>query len=170
MINLAEHRNKVVAVAAVVALVGLTLVGVQCSRHQTAQAVTAGSGVAELICAVLLEPNGTEREICDTGARLAELLGKLLEAGVPAEPAESAPAAAPSVSAPEPAASTDALRAARARATASALPVDAGAAPRVRLLRLYVKRGDQDAALGGDASEAGAVDSPGMVPGEHKDN
>lgn len=167
-----KTRRATVFAQLVGVLIGAALVtglGYACTRQQAAQVVSAGSGVAELICAVVLEPDGTEREICDTGAKLAKLLGELLAAGASERASSPAPAAAPSVSglpSAEPVASARA--AARPAATAS---VDAGPAPapRVRLLRFYVKQvatdGGSDAAAGTPASEAGAVHSPGMVPG-----
>ncbi|MDD5544381.1 MAG: hypothetical protein PHX83_14525 [Acidobacteriia bacterium] len=107
-----------------------------CTKEQAAQVISAGSGAGELICAVLLEPNGTEREICDTGAKLAELLGKLLMT----ETKETSPA-------------QSALPAAMSAApmTSTAPPATATASkPRTRLLRLYVKPSQGPAEAGAD--------------------
>lgn len=71
----------------------------QCTKEQATQAITAGSGAAQIVCAVLLDPDKTERKICDTGAKLAELLGVLLSESsrpAPAPSAEAARAPAPS--------------------------------------------------------------------------
>lgn len=77
---MAQSWGRLTAILATLAVL-VTMAGVvptACTKPPSAQAVSAGAGVAELVCAVVLEPNGTEREICDTGAKLAELLAKLL--------------------------------------------------------------------------------------------
>lgn len=110
----------------------------QCTKEQATQVLTTGAGAAQIVCAVVLEPNGTERKICDTGAKLAELLGVLLSEA-PRSPApsaawESAPAPAPS-------------------AASSSLAPAASATPepqqRPKLLLLYVPPADPLQADGG---------------------
>ncbi len=87
-------------------------------------AVSTGAGVAEIVCALVLDEKGTEREICDTGVKLAELLARLL-AQNSAAPAPMASGAASS-----------------AAPSASSLPVASAPVERkpVRILNLYVKR------------------------------
>lgn len=85
-------------------------------------AVSTGAGVAEIVCALVLDEKGTEREICDTGAKLAELLARLLAANAQASPGGMASGAPPS----------------SARAMASALP--GPVEHQARILNLYVKR------------------------------
>lgn len=148
MINLTEYRNHVLAIGLAIALLGLALLNVQCTKQQTSEAITSGASVADVICAVLLEPDGTEREICDTGTKLARLLAELLAPGAPKQASSPAPVAAPSVSGIPSAAPA-----------ASAAPVEQKDAARPRLVRLYVQSSDA-----GTSPDAG-VDSPGIGPG-----
>src|SRR3989304_5394836 len=85
-----------------------------------------GAGLAEVVCALVLDEQGVEREICDTGAKLAELLARLMAENTLPAPAGSR---APTSSA---AAMASALRRASASAAVERKPV--------RILNLYVKR------------------------------
>ncbi len=146
-------------VCVVLALFGIAFVHWSCSGQQAARVVSGGSDAAELICALVLEPSGVEREICDTGAKLAELLGVLLVAEDARQPAAPTVSALPSA---EPVAST--------RSPFAKPPSESRGNPRVRLLRLYAKPhtsadGGPDAALGTHASDSGEEGSPGIPPG-----
>ena len=70
--------------------------GESCTRQQ---AVSSGTVVAEILCAVLLEPGGTEREICDTATKLVDLLNIELQGPV-AIPSASASSSSTAFSAP----------------------------------------------------------------------
>lgn len=153
-------------------LVPAGVIGYACTRPQASQAVSAGAGAAELICAVLLDDKGVEHEICDTGAKLAELLGKLLSQ-------KAEPTAAP-------AASSVPLASVAPQSTVAAIPSagpfstrgpEAKRAQPMRLVRLFAQRPTPASSASSPgwinpfdagsspSSEAGAQDSPGIGPG-----
>jgi len=114
--------NSVGAVLVVV-LVAMQA-GIRCGG--AGGAVSTGAGLAEVVCALVLDEQGVEREICDTGAKLAELLARLMaENTLPAPAASGAPTSSASAMA-------SALRRASASAAVERKPV--------RILNLYVKR------------------------------
>lgn len=121
------------------ALLLLAALWLSCTREQTAAVVSGGAAAGELICAVLLDEKGVERELCETGAKLAELLATLLaSSAIAPEASDKALVPAPSMSA-GPAMST-AVPAPVASARTVAAPARARAP---QLVRFYVKRGNQ---------------------------
>ncbi len=134
----ATQAIRITLAVTVAALVGLF--AAQCTKEQATQVLSTGSGAAQVVCAVLLEPNGTERKICDTGAKLAELLGVLLSES----PASARSAAWESAPAPSAASST------MAPVVSSGQPLTGG---RPKLVLLYVPSPDPVAQV--DAGQEG---------------
>lgn len=171
-LRIPERDRATGKLLALLVLVLVAIIAYACTKPQASQAVSAGAGAAELVCAVLLDEQNVEHEICDTGAKLAELLGKLLSQNAetspaPLESAQPVASAAPqgTVAAP-----------ASAGPFATRKPPEKRAQP-MRLVRLFAQHpAPASSASSPDwinifdagsssSSDAGVEDSPGIVPG-----
>lgn len=150
----------------------IAVIGYACTKPQATQAVSTGAGATELVCAVLLDEQGVEHQICDTGAKLAELVGKLLSQNATPSAAPVASAAPLASVAPQ----STAAPSASAGPFATRAPEAKRAQP-MRLVRLFAQRPTPASSASlpdwinpfdagsSSSSEAGAQDSPGIGPG-----
>ncbi len=94
-------KNELRIILTSVALIAaMYLMAIACTKEQAANVISAGSGAGQVICAVMIDEQKVEHEICDTGVKLAELLASLLrpKAAAPetARSASPTPSAVPS--------------------------------------------------------------------------